>query len=126
MRRLFPLAACIALAACSFGQDEPTVIDGSSQATFDETLGAARRELGPNDRVKFEAALTEFRAQMFAKADSRAEYQRLIREGMDGLTAPRIVSEFNKNVKKIGSDAADGLFEVKRAITGRSSPASEE
>jgi hypothetical protein len=80
-------------------------------------------ELGPRDRIKFEAALAEFRAQMFAEAGTRQEYQRLVRRGMNGLTAPLIVLKFNSNVDKAGRNAADALFDVKRAVTGRKAEA---
>lgn len=118
MVRIRPLVAFVLLGACSFGPDEPTVIDGSSAEVFEQTLSAAKRELGPRDRIKFETALAEFRAQMFANAGSRQEYQRRVRRGMDGLTAPRIVAKFDSNVDKAGRDVADTVFDVKRAITG--------
>jgi hypothetical protein len=124
MSRPLALLALFLLTACG-GADAPTVIDGSSQEAFDATLSEAKGELGPQDRLKFEAALAEFRAQMFAKADDRQEYKRLVREGMDGLTAPRIVTEFNRNVDKVGKGAADALFGAKRAIVGRPGAAGE-
>jgi hypothetical protein len=68
MTKLTFFFAFIVLSACSLGSKEPTVIDGSSVAAFERTLGDAKGELGPRDRIKFEAALAEFRAQMFAKA----------------------------------------------------------
>jgi hypothetical protein len=122
MPRSLPLLAMFLLAGCGlFGSDEPVVIDGSSESAFNQTLSEARSQLGPGDRLKLEAALTEFRAQTFAKADDRREYKRLLREGLDGLTAQRIVSEFNHNVDKAGTGAADILFDAKRAIAGRDS-----
>ena len=118
MPRFVSILAFALLAACGPGEDGPTVIDGSSAEAFEQTLKEARSELGPKDRVKFEAALTEFRAQMFARADTRQDYQRLVREGMDGLTAQRIVTEFDRNVDKLGNDAADAIFDAKRAVAG--------
>jgi hypothetical protein len=114
-----PFLAFVLLSACSLGSEQPTVIDGSSASAFEQTLREAKGELGPRDRIKFEAALAEFRAQMFAKAGTRQEYQRLVRRGMNGLTAPLIVSKFNSNVDKAGRNAADAIFDVKRAVTGR-------
>jgi hypothetical protein len=118
MPRLLPFFAFALLGACGFGQEGPVVIDGSSPEAFEQSLRDAKADLGPKDRIKFEAALAEFRAQMFAKAGTREEYQRLVRDGMDGLTAPLIVSKFNSNVDKAGRDVADTIFDVKRAVTG--------
>jgi hypothetical protein len=117
-RLLAPLVAVLLSGCGLFGPDEPTVIDGSSQEAFEQSLAAARRDLGPAERLKFEAAWTEYRGQMFAKADNRQEYQQLLREGMDGLTAPMIVAQFDKDVDRIGNDAADAIFDAKRAVSG--------
>ena len=119
MRSTLMLSACLLLAACGVGADGPTVIDGSSPEAFSETMSAAKSDLGPKDRIKFEAALAEFRTRTFAKADSRQEYQRLLREGLDGLTAPRVVAQFNKDVDRVGGQAADAVFDAKRAIKGQ-------
>ena len=126
MPRFLTLSAFLLLAACGFGDDQPTVIDGSSPQAFEQTLSAAKGDLSAKDRIKFEAALAEFRAQMFAKAGTRQEYQRLVRQGMDGLTAPLIVSKFNSNADKAGRDVADTVFKVKRAITGDRAEADTE
>ena len=119
MPKLLWLFGLVALAGCGFGRSEPTVIDGSSPEAFKKTLSAAKADLGPRERLKFEAAYTEYRAQMFAEADNRQHYERLVREGMDGLTAPRIVAKFDENVEKAGNDAADAIFDAKRALKGR-------
>ena len=124
-KRLTAPLLSLMLVSCGFGNDAPAVIDGSSAEAFDRTLAEARSDLGPQDRLKFEAALTEFRAQTFAKADDRQEYQRLVRQGMNGLTAPAIVAKFDENAKKAGNDAADAIFEAKRAIAGRSKSSAE-
>ncbi len=117
MAKWLPLIVLAALAACG-GPEQPTVIDGSSDKAFKRTLSAAKGDLGPKDRLKFEAAYAEYRAQVFADADNRQEYARLLREGMDGLTAPRIVAKFDENTKKAGEDAADAIFDAKRALRG--------
>ncbi len=117
MSRLLSLLGYLALAACG-GAEGPTVIDGSSDEAFKRTLAAAKGDLGPRDRLKFEAAYAEYKAQTFADADNRQEYARLLREGMDGLTAPRIVAKFDENTKKAGEDAADAIFDAKRALKG--------
>jgi hypothetical protein len=119
MRPLILLSACLLVSACGVGTSAPTVIDGSSAATFDQTLRAAKAELGPKDRLKFEAALSEFKARTFAKADSRQGYQRLLRKGLNGLTAPRIVDQFNRDVDRVRGEAADAVFDAKRALNGK-------
>jgi hypothetical protein len=47
MRPLILLSACFLASACGVGASAPTVIDGSSAATFDQTLRAAKSDLGP-------------------------------------------------------------------------------
>lgn len=119
MIRLLPMAACLMLAGCG-GADGPTVIDGSSQSAFDATFGAAKRDVGPADRIKVEAAIAEYRARVFARADDRAEFQRMFREGLDGLTTPAIAAQFDKDTARIGGQAADAIFDAKRALKGSS------
>lgn len=114
--RLVPvLIACSLLAGCR-GADGPTVIDGSSQAAYESSLKQARGDVGPADRIKLEAAIREHQARMFAKADNRQEYQKLVREGMDGLTGPGIVAQFDKDVERVKGGAADAVFDAKRAL----------
>jgi hypothetical protein len=117
------LLLLLVLTACGFGRGEPTVIDGSSAEAFSRTLGEAKSDLGPKERLKFEAAYAEYKAQVFADADNRQEYERLLREGMDGLTGPRIVAKFDENTEKARNDAADAIFDAKRALKGNAKPA---
>jgi len=117
MRLLSTLIACAALAACG-RSDQPTVIDGSSQSAFEDSLKEARRDVGPADRLKLEAAIREHEGRMFAKADNRQQYQKLVREGMDGLTGPGIVAQFDKDVVRVKGEAADAVFDAKRALKG--------
>lgn len=118
MRLPLVVIACMLAAGCG-DADGPTVIDGSSQAAFEASLKEARGDVGPSDRIKLEAAISEHRARMFAKADDRQQYQRLVREGMDGLTAPGIVAQFDEDVTRVQGEAADAVFDAKRALSGR-------
>lgn len=118
MREL-ALGATLLLASCGLGQNAPTVIDGSSPEAFQRTVAEARGELGPRDRLKFEAALTALRGRQFAAASDRVEYGRRIRETLDGQTAPEIVAGVNRWSAKAGTDAADAAFEIKRQVQGR-------
>jgi hypothetical protein len=117
MIRLMPLIASLTLLGCG-GSGGPTVIDGSSQAAFDRTFSAAKSDVGPKDRIKVEAAIAEYRARTFAKADNRAEFQRLFREGLDGLTTPAIAAQFDKDTARVSGQAADAIFDAKRALKG--------
>lgn len=118
MMRRWVLSIFAVLSACGLSASEPTVIDGSSAEAFDRTVADARSELGPRDRLKFEAALTALRGRQFAAASDRVEYQRRIRAALDGQTAPQIVAGVDGWTAKAGTDAADAVFEVKRQVQG--------
>jgi hypothetical protein len=45
---------------------------------------------------------------------------------LDGLTAVRIVEKFDENTKKAGNNAADAIFDAKRAVAGRGATALEK
>ena len=112
------LPLLLTVGACGLQQAEPTVIDGSSAEAFDRTVAEARSELGPRDRLKFEAALTASRGRQFAAASDRIEYQRRIRAALDGQTAPQIVAGVDGWTRRAGTDAADAVFKVKRQVQG--------
>ena len=118
MTRAFaPLVAAFLLAGCGlFDTDGPTVIDGSTPDAFDETLAEARSELGPRDRLKFEAAIRAVQAKQFAKADTRQEYEGRVRRALDGKTAPQIVAKVDADLNEAGNDAADTVFDIKREV----------
>lgn len=120
MTRALSVLMFLSLSACGLGDKEPTVIDGSSAEAYARTMSEARSDLTPKERLKFEAALTEYKAQMFARADNRQEYNRLVQEGMDGLTAPAIVRAFDVNAERARTGAADAIFDAKRLLTGTS------
>lgn len=118
MRKLLAALALLALPACGlFDDGQPTVIDGSTPETFKQTVDEARAELGPRDRLKFEAALTAVRGRQFAAAGDRAEFDRRVRKALDGQTASQIVAGVDAWTAKFGNDAVDKTFEVKRELT---------
>ena len=41
----------------------------------------------------------------------------MLRKGLNGLTAPRIVDQFNKDVDRVGGQAADAVFEAMQNVT---------
>ena len=45
--------------------------------------------------------------------------RRLLRKGLNGLTAPRIVEQFDRDVDRVGGQAADAVFDAKRALNGK-------
>ena len=118
--RAAALLAIFALPACDVlglgGANEPTVIDGSTPETFRASVEEARAELGPRDRLKFEAALTALRGRQFAAANDRAEFDRRVRAALDGQTAPQIVAGVDQWSRRFGDGAVNGAFEVKREL----------
>lgn len=118
MIRVGVAAAALLLAGCGMQQTAPTVIDGSSAASFKTSVAAARAELGPRDRIKFEAALTAMRGRQFAAAGDRIEFGRRMRKALDGQTAPEIVAGVDGWTKRAGTDAADAVFDAKRQVQG--------
>jgi hypothetical protein len=116
-----PLMIAFFCTACG-GAEQPIVIDGSTKQSFDRTLAEAKSDLKPTERVKFEVALGEFKARMFAGADNKEDYDRRVRDGLNGLTAPAIVAKFDENAQKLRDDATDAVFDAKRAVAKGSAP----
>jgi hypothetical protein len=75
------------IAACS--QQQPVVIDGSSEQSFEQTTVAARRQLPASDRIIFDRALRTVNGRRLANRDSAA----LARVTFDGMTAGEIVAD---------------------------------
>lgn len=118
-RHAAALFALLFLPACGMlglGASEPTVIDGSSPEAFERTVDAARGELSPGDRLKFEAALTAVRGRQFAAANDRAEMGRRVRRALDGQTAQEVVAGVDQWTERFGNQAADTAFDVKREL----------
>ncbi|WP_272937804.1 hypothetical protein [Sphingobium herbicidovorans] len=42
-----------------------------------------------------------------------------MRHGMDGLTAPAIAAQLNKDIDRVNRKAADAVFDAKRALKER-------
>jgi hypothetical protein len=82
------LAVALSLvAACSAG--EPTVIDGSSQQSFERTVALARREIPDADRLAFDRAIRTVGGRRYAVRD-QAAFARLT---FDGMTAAQVVAD---------------------------------
>ena len=85
--RVYATALLLALAGCE--AEQPVMIDGSSQARFEETSAAARRQLPDADRLIFDRALRTVGGRRHAVRDSEA----LARVTFDGLTAEEVVAD---------------------------------
>lgn len=86
-RLILGLSLALALlAGCS--QDEPTVIDGSSQEAFEQTTEQARRELPDADRLVFDRAIRTVGGRRHA-----ADAQQLALVTFDGMTARQVVAD---------------------------------
>jgi hypothetical protein len=86
MRLRAALIALAVLAACS---KTPTVIDGSSPASFAETTEKARRDLPIKDRLTFDAAIKNPSALRYSERDLEA----VARESYHGMTAFDVVAD---------------------------------
>ena len=75
------------LAAC--GARQPTVIDGSSEASFERTTELARRDLPDADRLDYDAALKKPPGTRYG--DTEASTAALARQTYDGMTARQVV-----------------------------------
>lgn len=80
------LLAALLLAACS---SSPTVIDGSSPETFEETTGKARRDLPIRERLTFDAALHNPGGRRFGGEDAMTRARR----AYHGMTAFDVVAD---------------------------------
>lgn len=81
------LAALLLLTACGGGQ--PTVIDGSTAASFEATTAQARRDLPDADRLDYDAALKKPPGSRFGQ--TAMERDALARQEYDGMTARQVV-----------------------------------
>ena len=88
MRRAAVLLSAISLLAGCF-KAEPVRIDGSSQAAFERSAEAARRDLPDADRLTFDRALRTIGGRRFANRDPDA----LARVTFNNMTAAEIVAD---------------------------------
>ena len=86
MRWLPAIAALAVLAACS---NTPTVIDGTSAATFAKTIEKARRDLPIKERLTFDAAIHNPGGRRYGQNDIEG----LAREAYNGMTAFDVVAD---------------------------------
>jgi hypothetical protein len=82
-----PLILFLFLSACA--NKEPTVIDGSSKAAFDESVAEARRDLPDKDRLAYDRAIKSVGGRRFAYRDVEAA----ARVTFDGMTARQVVDD---------------------------------
>lgn len=80
------LAAFLLLTACA---KAPTVIDGTSKETFEQTTEQARRDLPIKDRLTFDAAIRTVGGRRHANNDPEA----MARESFHGMTAADVVAD---------------------------------
>jgi predicted helicase len=70
-------------------KEQPVVIDGSSQESFERTAAAARRQLPDTDRILFDRAMRTVGGRRHAERDPAA----LARVTFDGMTAEQVVED---------------------------------
>ena len=86
MRVLVAFLAMAALTAC---EKAPTVIDGSSDAAFETSVAAARRDLPYGDRLAFDAAMKRPPGQRYGRDISSD----VLRQAYTGMTAADVVAD---------------------------------
>ena len=80
-------AGLLLIGACS--NSPPTVIDGSSQDSFDRTAAQARRDIPDADRLVFDRAIRTVGGRRMATRDADA----LARDTFNGMTAAQVVED---------------------------------
>jgi hypothetical protein len=85
--RALAILLFLALPACA--NKEPTVIDGSSRAAFEESVAQARRDLPDKDRLAYDRAIKSVGGRRFAYRDVDAA----ARVTFDGMTARQVVDD---------------------------------
>ena len=86
MRLGVAFAVLAVLSACS---KAPTVIDGTTPETFEQSTEKARRDLPIKDRLLFDAALKNPGGRRYGNNDM----QSLAREAYSGMTAFDVVAD---------------------------------
>ena len=87
MARLTLAFAVLILSACR--PQQPVVIDGSNQQSFERTAAEARRQLPDSQRLIFDRALRTVGGRRMANRDPQA----LARVTFDGMTAQEVVAD---------------------------------
>ena len=77
------------LLSASCSGERPTVVDGSSEQSFERTVKEARRDLPDADRLTFDKAIKTVGGRRFAERDPNA----LARTTFNGMTAAEIVAD---------------------------------
>jgi hypothetical protein len=84
-----PLSAALLLMLAGCEQQEPVLIDGSSQEKFEKSVSKARRTIPDADRLTFDRAIRTVGGRRFAERDPQA----LARMTFDGMTAAEVVED---------------------------------
>ena len=87
MRPMLAAALLATAGACS--DREPVVIDGSSEAAFEQTVAQARRDIPDADRLAFDRAIRGIRGRSFSTKDADA----LARVTFNGMTGADVVAD---------------------------------
>jgi hypothetical protein len=90
-------AAALALALLSC-QEQPVVIDGSSQQAFERSAAEARRQIPDADRIVFDRALRTVGGRSHSSRDQAA----LARVTFDGMTGAEVVADQKARDKQGG------------------------
>jgi hypothetical protein len=115
MRRVLPLVLISGLIVGCSGNPEAARIDGSSFGQYQASLDVVREQLVGPEQLRFEASLKLIEGQVFAKAKDRAEFNRMIRERLNGMTAADVIAQGSGLTDTLKGQALDAAFAAKKA-----------
>jgi hypothetical protein len=115
MRSLVSAALLLAVAACGSAEPEAR-IDGASFGQYQASLDVMREQTRGPDAFRFEAAFRLIQADVFRQAKDREEFNRLMRERLNGKNAADIIAMGDGLKDGLGNRAADAAFEAKKAL----------
>ena len=91
-------------------------IDGSTPESYETSLKTIREGLTVAERARLDASLAVIGTSAFAKADSRAEMEAVLRADLNGKTAGEVITEADTKRRDVTNAAMDGVFKLKKQM----------
>ena len=106
--RFWPVVGLLAVLGAAFALPlgAERRVDGASAATFDGSVAAMRARLAPEERRRFDAALSDVRAAAVRRT-SGATAGAALRIWLDGMSTDEIVDLADQVRPRLGDDPAE-------------------